>query len=441
MRARLPLAFLLVMVSILLIAIFSFIYFLLVSRDEGWPVGALAFLAASTVFLLWSVVLWKRPPKTPGPPRAPGETANSGEQRSAEEAGTVRSSETTNRVTTDTNKGNVVQGRDIGRISTAIFNAPVTLVTLFPTMDKHSARRATAVLSVFVFASAVVLVVAPSGRHPAEGEQVAAGKLEQPPPTENVSEEPGEEAEEAEETAGDDDEAEDKRFDCDPSGRHSGAVEAPAPAEVAVWPYTCHQAMYRAPSFVFPADAPPPGVPEIRHFGELDPWAVGQGHSNYPAWAYANGGIDADISAVTFSVGDTGSQSVIILDVKLDIVSVSEPLDGVYLPPPGAGGITYRVLHFDLDDPGARPERYSDSPDEPVDADPWNFPLTAQDADSNLEMFTVSASTEQSLVEWNLVVHLMVDHEPDTIVVDNGGSPFATTSSAAAERVGLIMID
>ena len=375
-------------------------FFLVSTQEMG--LATTFFLGLSAFSMVLAVWWWYRSPDTPKEdvPESDKEYAK-----------------TTNSVSGSTS-GGIVQARTISGGVTSNYFGPV-FIGSFAALNDLRGRRTLAIVAALVFGPDDPASAGPDTQQASEPDPGGGTEVTD---AEGVSE-----------------------IHCPLSGREAATMEAPSPASVTLSPFLCLPTRGRAPSFVFPREEAPPVLGDLGsgQAGALDSWAREQGYGGYSEWAYAHGGVDADVSGVDFAVGSDSEQAVDIMMVELSVLSTSEPMKGYYLPPPGAGPTDLRVLRFDLDDPHAPPRRYNS--DHETGAE-WNFPLSVRnvpgDDESDMrEMFSVFASTSRSTVEWTLIVHLLVDNEPQLVVVDDGGEPFVTTSSSGSEEIGFFVAE
>ena len=155
-------------------------------------------------------------------------------------------------------------------------------------------------------------------------------------------------------------------------------------------------------------------VPQARTVGT----SPGGECDNFRTWAIARGGEDAGTTSLGLVVQGNTDEPVYIYGIRADVLSRTSPAKGAVVFCPTAGYVTQRPVAIDLDTSGDG--RYitkaSDSP----------FGFTVSKSD--LEVFSIAATTAQCDCKWVLQVEAVVNGKPEQFTVTDHGQPFQTSA-------------
>jgi hypothetical protein len=155
-------------------------------------------------------------------------------------------------------------------------------------------------------------------------------------------------------------------------------------------------------------------VPQARTVGTSP---VGE-CDNFRTWAIARGGEDAGTTSLDLVVQGNTDEPVYIYGIRADVLSRTSPAKGAVVFCPTAGYVTQRPVAIDLDTSGDG--RYitkaSDSP----------FGFTVSESD--LEVFSIAATTAKCDCKWVLQVEAVVNGKPEQFTVTDHGQPFQTSA-------------
>jgi hypothetical protein len=108
------------------------------------------------------------------------------------------------------------------------------------------------------------------------------------------------------------------------------------------------------------------------------------------------------------------------------LIERTAPLDGWYVASPGCGGLAVRTALVDLD--ARRPEvQLLDDTGAPAKN------LTLFVTRTNIEAVEIQASTEKSMVDWNLELFYSGANGDGSVTVDDGGKPFRVTTESGSD--------
>jgi hypothetical protein len=144
----------------------------------------------------------------------------------------------------------------------------------------------------------------------------------------------------------------------------------------------------------------------------------GSGCGSFRTWVMSRGGEDAGATSLSLVVQGNTSSSVYIYGIRADVLSRSSPSKGVVVYCPTAGFVTQRPVAIDLDTSGDG--RYvTKAPDSP-------FGFTVSNSD--LEVFSITATTTQCDCKWVLQVEAVVNGQAKQFTVTDHGQPFETSA-------------
>jgi hypothetical protein len=166
----------------------------------------------------------------------------------------------------------------------------------------------------------------------------------------------------------------------------------------------------------------PPGFVIPRPINELDAPPESYRLEDRYKWAYTRGGVDANTTEYDIVVQGRSASPVIIEGVRVNVLSRRPPVQGVHIRDQGGDLVDVRALSIDLDkDP---PEL---SLQDGYEGKKWNFPL--QVSETEIEYIHVFAGTEKYDVEWTVSLDYSANDKRYSMIIDNGGKPFRTTSA------------
>ena len=145
------------------------------------------------------------------------------------------------------------------------------------------------------------------------------------------------------------------------------------------------------------------------------------------AWKAEVGAVDAYSTTVEFGATYLGDEPVIITDVRPIVTRHGDPVRGVQIRPQGGGGLSSRILTYDLDPTPTLVAQEND-----VSGKRWHFPLQISRGDS--EFFVFIGRSSRGLVEWHIVVEFIYNGHQQSARIDNHGEPFRTTGTSAASQ-------
>jgi hypothetical protein len=144
----------------------------------------------------------------------------------------------------------------------------------------------------------------------------------------------------------------------------------------------------------------------------------GSGCGSFRTWVTSRGGEDAGATSLNLVVQGNTSASVYIYGIRADVLSRNSPSKGVVVYCPTAGFVTQRPVAIDLDTSGDG--RYiTKAPNTP-------FGFTVSNSD--LEVFSITATTTQCACKWVLQVEAVVNGQAKQFTVTDHGQPFETSA-------------
>lgn len=144
----------------------------------------------------------------------------------------------------------------------------------------------------------------------------------------------------------------------------------------------------------------------------------GAGCGSFRTWVTSRGGEDAGATSLSLVVQGNTSASVYIYGIRADVLSRNSPSKGVVVYCPTAGFVTQRPVAIDLDTSGDG--RYiTKAPNTP-------FGFTVSNSD--LEVFSITATTTQCDCKWVLQVEAVVNGQAKQFTVTDHGQPFETSA-------------
>jgi len=162
------------------------------------------------------------------------------------------------------------------------------------------------------------------------------------------------------------------------------------------------------------------------------------GYGQWSEWSPVSDGIRATPGLVLLTVQGVNTTQVVLNDIRVRTVQKRDPVAGLELSKECGGEGAYRslVANLDRDPPSVNGEEagYSTPPEgEPEwSIKPVRFPYEVSATDA--ETFAIYAVTEDYDVDWVVEVDWVSAGESGTVVVDNGGKPFRTTSVRNAKQ-------
>ena len=156
---------------------------------------------------------------------------------------------------------------------------------------------------------------------------------------------------------------------------------------------------------------------------------------DWPAWAKREGGVRANRHEVILTIQGTTEARVVIDRIRVDVLEPRRPpIRGTIIDILCGEPFEYRYLEANLDrNPPTMTSKTTGSisgePD--VRLEPAKFPY--QVAVDEAESFVVSSVVSKYDVDWRVEVDLSSQGRTGTVVVDDNGQPFHTSSSANAE--------
>jgi hypothetical protein len=144
----------------------------------------------------------------------------------------------------------------------------------------------------------------------------------------------------------------------------------------------------------------------------------GAGCSDFRPWVISQGGEDAGKTSLSLVVQGNTSAPVYVYGIRAVVLSRSSPERGAVVNCPTAGYVTQRAVAINLDTSGDG--RYvTKAPDSP-------FGFTVSQSD--LEVFSIAATTTQCNCTWDLQVEAVVNGQEQQFTVTDHGRPFETSA-------------
>ena len=185
------------------------------------------------------------------------------------------------------------------------------------------------------------------------------------------------------------------------------------------------------PEFVIPRPLAQIGRPPDA--SDVDPrfpqeLSIGAAPLRY-AWAHQQGGVDATETLVRVSISGSSAAATDLQQLRVRLVRCQRPLKGQLITYLGLGsGIGARYFSIDLDSNTPVAE-YVDAKGRAKREQP--FPLRVTDSDQ--EVFDVSAGITRRDCQWTLLLDWTAGARHGTMVIDDHGKPFRTTSGGTAD--------
>jgi hypothetical protein len=155
-------------------------------------------------------------------------------------------------------------------------------------------------------------------------------------------------------------------------------------------------------------------VPQAHSAGTSPGAACG----NFRTWGISTGGEDAGSTSLDLVVQGNTDAPVYIYGIRAEVLARSSPAKGAVVYCPTAGEVTQRPVAIDLDTSGDG--RYiTKAPNSP-------FGFTVSKSD--LEVFSIAATTTQCNCKWELQVEAVVAGQAEQFVVTDHGQPFETSA-------------
>lgn len=188
------------------------------------------------------------------------------------------------------------------------------------------------------------------------------------------------------------------------------------------------QASTPAPPVVFSVlDNTAPPFTMIMPQARIADGSPGGGCGDFRPWVISQDGEDAGTTSLSLVVQGNTNAPVYIYGIRADVLSRNSPAKGAVVNCPTAGFVTQRPVAINLDNSGDG--RYvtkaADSP----------FGFTVSQSD--LEVFSIAATTTQCNCKWDLQVEAVVNGQAKQFTVTDHGQPFQTSaySRSAVEYV------
>lgn len=144
----------------------------------------------------------------------------------------------------------------------------------------------------------------------------------------------------------------------------------------------------------------------------------GPGCRGFRPWGLQHDGIDAGITRLQLVLQSRSTSPLLIADARAVVVGRNALAPGIGVRCPPAGEAELRPLSIDLERPDPRAV-YGSEPGR-------QFGFTLEQGE--IESFLVTASARTATYAWYLELTVIVGGEPRTVRIDDGGSPFRTTS-------------
>jgi hypothetical protein len=148
------------------------------------------------------------------------------------------------------------------------------------------------------------------------------------------------------------------------------------------------------------------------------------------SWARDMGGVDATESLIRVLVAGKDASPVVLQGLRVKVAERGPPLKGTLLSYFGLGApqsVRYIQIDLSKDPPSWDYIGPRGAPEE-------HFPLRVTSSDT--EVLDISAFDIHRDTKWYLELQYTADGEQRTARIDDGGQPFRTTGSGAAERYG-----
>ncbi|GLZ37663.1 hypothetical protein [Actinokineospora sp. NBRC 105648] len=143
------------------------------------------------------------------------------------------------------------------------------------------------------------------------------------------------------------------------------------------------------------------------------------------------GAVQADKGIVVVTVQGDQEKTVVLQEMRVDVVARHPAMIGVFLPTPCGGDLTPRTFEVDLAKPApAAVGTAGKSGGEDIPAP--SFPFTVSETDP--EQLEISARSTTEDVEWRLRLVWTSGDQRGESVVDDAGRPFRTTAKSAVSK-------
>lgn len=175
----------------------------------------------------------------------------------------------------------------------------------------------------------------------------------------------------------------------------------------------------------------------------------GEGLDARQRWVRDLGGAPANSTWVQIDVRGRGERPVLLTDLRVNVLDRQPPLDGTIVDYGDFGDpITERIVEFSLlyDPPrlvDSRDNRWLHGAISESEAEPVNFPY--QVSSTEVELFYVNVTTYPYRAElddaegcyclWNLEMSYSDGENSGSIIIDDDGEPFRTTSTQGNEPI------
>ena len=153
------------------------------------------------------------------------------------------------------------------------------------------------------------------------------------------------------------------------------------------------------------------------------------GPAERDAWAFQLGGVDGGYTDVAVTVVGTSDRPVVLRDLRVEIVSRNEPIDGFEAHAECGDLVAVRFIRVDLDQrppvvTASRDDRnlVNDAPDVPEA--PIDFPYTV--TRTGVETFSIFAVTSACNCSWRGRLLWSAGDRSGEVVIDDNGRPFQT---------------
>jgi hypothetical protein len=151
----------------------------------------------------------------------------------------------------------------------------------------------------------------------------------------------------------------------------------------------------------------------------------------WDAWAYQNGGLDADRTVVQVIVEGNTARPVILTGLTVDITRRVPPPKGTFVA--AFGGAPFFIRHFAVDLDARPPTVTSVAAAPEVGGKPAiEFPHTVSQAKP--EALHIAAFTMKCDCSWKARLHWIYRGKSGTTVIDDNGRPFRTVSGSRSTK-------
>jgi len=143
-------------------------------------------------------------------------------------------------------------------------------------------------------------------------------------------------------------------------------------------------------------------------------------------FAQRHDGVAGSAQIVRLQLRAKTDEPVTINAIKAHVIDRKPPLDGWYVASPGCGGLVVRTASVNLDEPNPEVQVLDD-----VGTPLKNTTLFV--TKTNIELIELQASTEKSMVDWNLELFYSGPNGDGSVTVDDNGKPFRVTTESASD--------